>query len=147
MLPKGVIAAAERRGARAALKALKRRNIKIWVNSATPSGDLPPLLRRRDLLRLVDGVLGGAGTKVDNLQKAMQLERACPAETVMIGDGPDDVAAARELGTWFIGVSAEKRLPARLPIPCAIYPSWCPGLITAAGGRLAVDPPRVNQSI
>jgi phosphoglycolate phosphatase len=112
---KGIMAAPERRGARAALRVLKRRRTRIWINSATPTRDLPVLLRARGLLAFLDGALGGPGSKAENLLKSLVAESVSPRETLMVGDGPDDFAAAREVGTWFIAVSSQ----ARITEPCS----------------------------
>ncbi len=104
---KGIIAAPERRGASAALRALKRRGLKIWINSATPKINLPAILRGRRLCGLIDGVMGGPHSKVDNLRQILVLERATPREVMLVGDGLDDYAAAIAMRTWFVAVTAE----------------------------------------
>src|SRR5262249_32195910 len=63
---RAISAAPERRGARAALAALKARGIKTWVNSATPHADLLAIVRDRGLMRFLDGVLGGPASKAAN---------------------------------------------------------------------------------
>lgn len=107
---RGIIAAPERRRARQALAILKRRGLRIWINSATPARHLPELLHRRDLARFCDGALGGPRSKLDNLRHILARERVTPRQMMMVGDGPDDCEAAHELGTWFVAITAEDRI-------------------------------------
>jgi phosphoglycolate phosphatase len=112
---RGIGAARERRGARSALLALRARGIKIWVNSATPHRDLVAIVRDRKLSPLLDGVLGGPASKAANLRAALAAARVLPRHTLMVGDGPDDLAAARAVGTWFVPITAEGRIPGTGP--------------------------------
>jgi phosphoglycolate phosphatase len=105
----GIAAAPERRGARRALDMLRRRGVKIWVNSATPQRDLPALLKARGLWPLLEGALGGPRSKAQNLRTILAAEGVGPREAVMVGDGHDDEAAARQVGTWFIAVTCERK--------------------------------------
>ncbi|HXN44488.1 MAG TPA: HAD family hydrolase [Xanthobacteraceae bacterium] len=107
---RAIAAAPERRGARAALAALKARGIRIWLNSATPHRDLLAIVRGRGLLPWLDGVLGGPASKTANLRAALAAERLAPRQALMVGDGPDDLEAARALGTLFVAITAENRL-------------------------------------
>lgn len=109
-----IAAAPERRGARAALEGLKSRGIKIVVNTGTPHADLPDLLRRRRLMRLLDGYFGSPTAKVDNLRRAMRRTGAAARETIVVGDGPDDLHCARQLGAWFVGITAEQRIAEKI---------------------------------
>lgn len=82
----------------------------VWIASATPQRDLLPILRRRGLMRYLDGALGKPASKVANLRKAMREARVGPRQTLMVGDGPDDLAAARAVGAWFFAITAEQRI-------------------------------------
>jgi phosphoglycolate phosphatase-like HAD superfamily hydrolase len=112
---RAIAAAPERRGARAALAALKARGIKIWVNSATPHRDLLAIVRGRGLMPWLDGVLGGPASKTANLRAALAAERVAPRHALLVGDGPDDLEAARALGTFFVPITAENRLTGNGP--------------------------------
>ncbi len=112
---RAIAAAPERRGARSALTALKARGIRIWVNSATPHSDLLAIVRGRGLLPWLDGVLGGPASKAANLRAALAAERVLPGQALMVGDGPDDLEAARALGTLFVAITAENRIPGSGP--------------------------------
>lgn len=105
-----ISAAPERRGARKTLGGLRSRGIKIVVNSGTPHVDLPGLLRRRGLASLVDGYFGSPVSKADNLRRAMQMARVAAKETLVVGDGPDDLHCARQVGAWFSAITAEQRI-------------------------------------
>jgi phosphoglycolate phosphatase len=107
---RAIAAAPERRGARSALAALKARGIRIWLNSATPHSDLLAIVRGRGLLPWLDGVLGGPASKTANLRAALAVERVAPGQALMVGDGPDDLEAARALGTFFVAITAENRI-------------------------------------
>lgn len=109
----GIVAAPERRGARRTLSALKSRGFHLWVLSATPSVHLNELLRRRGLSRWLSGALGSPLTKEQGLRLILRKERVSHNEVLMVGDGFDDLAAARALKMKFAGVVAERRLPVR----------------------------------
>jgi phosphoglycolate phosphatase-like HAD superfamily hydrolase len=109
----GIIAAAERRGARHALAGLSRRGLRIWVLSATPDRHLTELLRRRGLLRWLRGSYGSSVSKEQGLRQIVTTERVNRNIVLFVGDGPDDQRAARALGVKFAAVLAEPRLEAR----------------------------------
>lgn len=105
----------DRHGAKAALFALRRMGLKLWLNSATPDRDLAQIVRRRGWSGLFDGLLGSSRSKADNLRLVMATERVAPEELLMVGDSADDVAGAREVGCRMVVITAEKRVPARGP--------------------------------
>jgi phosphoglycolate phosphatase len=109
----GIIAAAERRGARHALAGLSRRGLRIWVLSATPDRHLTELLRRRRLTRWLRGSYGSSVSKEQGLRQIMTAERANRNNVLFVGDDPDDQRAARVVGVKFVAVIAEPRLEAR----------------------------------
>ena len=109
----GIIAAAERRGARHALAGLSRRGLRIWVLSATPDRYLTELLRRRGLLRWLRGSYGSSVSKEQGLRQIMTAERANRNNVLFVGDGPDDQRAARAVGVKFAAVIAETRVEAK----------------------------------
>lgn len=111
----GIAAAPLRRGAHVALRALKHRGLRLFVNSATPERHLPDLLRVHGLLEHLHGVHGGHDAKVANLRLIFRDARCSPREVMMVGDGPDDLAAARETRTWFAGITVENRIKERIP--------------------------------
>jgi phosphoglycolate phosphatase-like HAD superfamily hydrolase len=107
---KGIVAAAERRGARAALDALRRRGLKLYVLSATPDRHLVEVLRRRGLLPWLQGALGSSVTKEQGLLKIMARERVDRHAVLLVGDSADDRHAATTIGVKFALVTAERRI-------------------------------------
>ena len=107
---KGIVAAAERRGARQALAVLSRRGIRLWVLSATPDRHLREVLRRRGLLRRLSGCFGSSVSKEQGLSKIMARERVARRALLLVGDGPDDQRAAQMVGVRFAAVTAENRV-------------------------------------
>lgn len=105
---RGIVAAPERRGGRAALAELKRRGLRIYVNSSTPTADLRKLLRARAIAQYFDGVNGSSREKAANLRAIMRAEGVSPRQTVVVGDGEDDLAAAQKCLTWFVGITVER---------------------------------------
>ena len=107
---KGIVAAAERRGARRTLAGLAERGIHVWVLSATPDRYLRDVLRRRGLLQRLRGSYGSSVTKKKGLLKIMARERVTRSTLLLVGDGGDDQRAARTIGVRFVAVTAEKRI-------------------------------------
>lgn len=110
---KGVVAAAERRGARNALDALRRRGLLRYVLSATPDRYLREVLIRRGLLSRVNGALGSSVTKEKGLLQIIAAERVTRDSILLVGDSADDQNAARTIGVKFAAVTAENRIDAR----------------------------------
>lgn len=131
---RGIASAAERSGARHALSTLYRRGLKLWVLSATPIANLRELLHRRGLDRWLHGALGSPLSKTEGLKLILRAERVQRSELIMVGDGFDDEAAAREMKVRFAGITLERRLPVRgrFALP-DLY--RLPPLIEEFGGR------------
>jgi phosphoglycolate phosphatase-like HAD superfamily hydrolase len=110
---KGIVAAAERRGARNALDALRRRGLPRYVLSATPDRHLREVLIRRGLLSRVNGAIGSSVTKEKGLLQIMAKERVGRDSILLVGDSVDDQRAARTIGVKFAAVTAENRIDAR----------------------------------
>jgi phosphoglycolate phosphatase len=104
---RGIASAPERAGTTRVLAALRARGIRLWLNSATPHRELLTIVRDRGLLPCFDGVLGGPAAKTSNIRRVLAAERIHPRQALMIGDGQDDLEAARSIGTWFVAVTAE----------------------------------------
>jgi phosphoglycolate phosphatase len=107
-------AAPERRGARLALAALRRRGLHLFINTGTPTRDVIPLLRARGLSRFFTGVFGIPGSKVDNLRQIMARTHTRPCEVLFVGDSMDDLAATKATGVWFVAIDAERRIEERV---------------------------------
>jgi phosphoglycolate phosphatase-like HAD superfamily hydrolase len=110
---KGILAAAERRGARESIDKLRRRGLRIYVLSATPDRHLHGVLRRRGLLSRVNGILGSSVTKEQGLLKIMVRERVARDALLLVGDSADDQRAAHAIGVKFAAVTAENRIGGR----------------------------------
>ena len=95
----------ERIGAGKTLTALREKGLSIWINSATPQAPLREVVGKRYPAGTFDGVLGGHGMKVENLQKVMQTENLPPDQVLMVGDGFDDRDGAAAIGCHFIGLT------------------------------------------
>lgn len=130
----GIRAARERRGAFSALFRLKRKGMKMWVNSSTPQKDLPALLRARGVFSLFEGACGAPRSKLANLRAILAINQVSPQQTVVVGDGWDDYVAARAAGSRFVAVSDDGRLrgyPSALKI-AELY--RLPAVIAMMGG-------------
>jgi phosphoglycolate phosphatase-like HAD superfamily hydrolase len=110
---RGIVATAERRGARQALATLARRGLHLWVLSATPDRHLVELLRRRGLLRWLRGSYGSSVSKEQGLRRIMAAERVDRNAVLLVGDSPDDQRAAQALGVKFAAVVTESRIAAK----------------------------------
>jgi HAD superfamily hydrolase (TIGR01549 family) len=106
---------ANRPGAVATLKALKRQGLKLWLSSGTPDRDLAAVVRKRGWAPLFSGILGSSGSKAENLRRIMAAEKVKPRQVMMVGDSLDDVIGAREAGTWMVAITVEGRVEARGP--------------------------------
>jgi phosphoglycolate phosphatase-like HAD superfamily hydrolase len=109
---RGIVAAAERRGARAALDRLARRGLRLWILSATPDRHLREILRRRGLLRRFRGTLGSSVSKEQGLAQIMRRERVRRDAVLLVGDGPDDQRAAQATRVRLAAIVAENRIAA-----------------------------------
>lgn len=110
---RGIVAAMERRGALRALLQLRRRNLSLWVVSATPTPHLMPILRRRGLLKFLDGAFGSPHAKAECILKILARKRRTRHEVLVVGDGVDDFAAARAVGARFVAITASGRVDGR----------------------------------
>lgn len=131
---RGIYAAPERRGGRAALDRLDRMGLSLWINTATPGHAMPELLRARGLMGYFDGVLGSSGSKAGNLRHVMRVTGASPREIIMVGDGPDDRVGAQAVGCWFVAVTQERRISGRGRFAMRDL-TGLPALVTALNGR------------
>jgi phosphoglycolate phosphatase-like HAD superfamily hydrolase len=100
-----ITACPERTGASAMLQTLRARGLRLYVNSSTPTEPLLAITAARFPAATFDEVLGGHGRKLENLCCIAEGARLDPGAIVMVGDGVDDLEAAREFGCHFVGVS------------------------------------------
>jgi phosphoglycolate phosphatase len=101
---KRILVSPERPGAALALTQLRHAGVSVHVNSATPTVLLRSLVLRRYGEGSFNGVHGGHGAKVANLEAVLRQEQLLPASLAMVGDGIDDRDAALTVGCRFVGV-------------------------------------------
>lgn len=99
-----ILTCPERPGAALALAQLRRVGIKVHVNSATPTAPLRSVVLRRYGAASFNGVHGGHGAKLANLEAILRQEQLPPSSLAMVGDGIDDRDAALAVGCRFVGV-------------------------------------------
>lgn len=99
-----ILVCPERSGASQALAQLRQAEIRIHINSATPTEPLRAVVARRYGKGCFDGVHGGHGAKLANLETILRHEQLRPTELAMVGDGIDDRDAALACGCRFVGV-------------------------------------------
>jgi phosphoglycolate phosphatase-like HAD superfamily hydrolase len=80
---------------------------KLYLNSATPIVALKTAAQNLKINNYFEGLFGSEFSKVENLRQIADLEKCEPWQMIMIGDGRDDLAGAREFGCDFIGIANE----------------------------------------
>ena len=93
----------EIQGASAALARLAQRH-RLYIISATPEDPLRRIVKRRGWSGYFQDVLGRPRTKPENLAQVLQREGIEGGQVVFVGDGRQDLDAAREAGCRFVGV-------------------------------------------
>jgi phosphoglycolate phosphatase len=92
-------------GAGAALEALRRQDIPLYLVSATPQIDLRPIVRDRGLEATFSAVFGRPVGKQAHLRAILKESGLSPESLVMVGDGRDDQSAAAAVRCHFIAVT------------------------------------------
>lgn len=110
---RGIAACRERRGARTALRRLRSRGVSLFVSTATPQRDIAPILRLRGIAHHFCGAFGAPASKSESLRRILRRRRLQPRHVAVVGDGADDRRAADDLGTWFVGIEAERHFEPR----------------------------------
>ena len=116
----GVVDAPEMPGALAFLHRWRGR-VPLFVNSATPDGELAVILRRRGLEGYFEAAFGSDRTKAANLAAILAQGGYAPEKTLFFGDALSDYSAAQSCGTRFLGIVRDEGSPLlRLdpPPPC-----------------------------
>lgn len=114
----GVIAAPEIPGANDFLRRWHGR-VPLFVNSATPDGELRVILAARGMAGYFEAAFGSSQTKAENLADILARGSFAPEKTLFFGDALSDYAAAKHCGTDFLGIVRTPDSPlARLsPMP------------------------------
>ena len=102
---KEILSSKDRQGALEALRALKNRGAKLYINSATPQNAIEKIIVQNYAVDVFDGVYGGFNRKSENLLEIIAAHAFDPSDVVMVGDGIDDWSAATAVGCRFVGVS------------------------------------------
>lgn len=86
-----------------------RDNCKIYINSSTPNDAMQKTAARLDMLNLFHGIYGTFGdrNKEQNLRRIIIDEGMAPENVLVVGDGEDDVEAAKAVGCRFIGLASD----------------------------------------
>lgn len=113
-----VVAAPEIKGAGAFLRSMHG-IVPLYVDSASPDGELRQIVERRGLSHFFAGVYGSGRTKAENLESILARNGFSPDRVCFFGDALSDYRAAELCGTAFIGIGGEDSplapvLPAQL---------------------------------
>ena len=80
-----------------------RNKVQMLLVSATPHNELKKILKARRLTRYFKEIQGGPINKVEVFKKFISVKKISPDEMLYIGDSPEDLQAAKTLGSHFIG--------------------------------------------
>lgn len=75
----------------------------LYVASATPEGEVRALVERRGIASRFRGVYGAPAKKADVLRRVTETHGGDGTRIVFVGDAENDLKAAREAGTAFVG--------------------------------------------
>ena len=98
-------------GTTVAIKDLKQSGVSLYIVSATPQLDLVPIVKCRGLTPYFQAVLGRPTGKIEHLKAIMKAEQIDAGSLVMIGDGMDDLTAAKAIGCHFIAITDDPLVP------------------------------------
>ena len=93
-------------GVKEVLSELKQR-FRLYLNSATPEKALLETAGRLSIGDFFEEIYGQSEpeSKVKNLKKIIEKENFLLQEVLAVGDGEDDLAAAKTVGCRFIGLA------------------------------------------
>jgi phosphoglycolate phosphatase-like HAD superfamily hydrolase len=97
------------KGAETTMDALHKMDIKLFVNSGTPTETLRSIIGKRGWTHWFMRVLGSERDKRVNLQDIMTNAYLVAGDTVVVGNKRDDQECARALGTWFVAVGEDEQ--------------------------------------
>ena len=94
-------------GAEEALKFLLGK-YHLYINSATPQSSLERIINGRGWNKYFKGIYGlPPGSKLEHMQEIISREDVSSNQVVVVGDGVSDIEAAKEYGSFFIGIQSE----------------------------------------
>ena len=82
----------------------------LYLISATPQRELEEITNQRGIKETFKDIFGAPLDKSVVLKKIMDLEKVSPQEILYIGDSPEDLQSAQNLGIQFIGVDSGQGL-------------------------------------
>jgi len=94
-------------GVLAFLEALKRKNRKAFLLSATPEEELREICLSKNIDRYFSRILGSPKNKVEHGKEILSDFNYTPEQVLFFGDNISDFQASQTLGTQFIGVGKE----------------------------------------
>lgn len=103
-----ISACLECRGASELLYRLRENGYLLYLNSATPTEALRPILARRGLAEAFHQIYGIPPSKEENLRAIVAEAGAQPDEVLVVGDGADDEASAAAVGCHFLAAGCER---------------------------------------
>lgn len=104
LVKEAVIAAPFVAGAQKALNDLKVK-YPMYIVSGTPQDEMREIIKRRKLDGYFVEVFGSPDTKTDIVRRILDKEKIRPNETVFVGDSINDLVAAKNNKTPFVGRS------------------------------------------
>ncbi len=94
-------------GAGAALAALRGRDVRLYMVSATPQAPLVEIVEARGMAGWFERVLGVPPGKADHLRAIARDDGIAPRDLVYVGDREVDRRAALAAGCRFVGVTTD----------------------------------------
>lgn len=104
MIDAAVASAQEMPGATRLLEDLRRRDVKLYLSSATPLENLRAIVAKRDWVDRFDGIYGRPTSKVDALRHVMAATGFRERDIAVVGDGEDDRSSANSVGCAYFPV-------------------------------------------
>ena len=99
-----IIQAQEISGTFQSLTELKKRKVKIFLSSATPTRALQRIIDMRGWTHLFDGIMGSPESKENHISSILISNHYSLSEIIYIGDSEVDQKAALSMGCKFIGI-------------------------------------------
>ncbi|SVE11362.1 uncharacterized protein METZ01_LOCUS464216, partial [marine metagenome] len=87
-----------------------REKLPLYLISATPQQELEEITIQRGIKQVFKAIFGTPLDKVSVLLKILESEQIFPHEMLYIGDSPEDLQAAQNLGVEFIGIDSSRGL-------------------------------------
>lgn len=102
-----ILKAPEVAGASELLELIKQKQVLSIINSATPQEPLREIVGQMEIASYFKEIYGAPVSKTENLKTAMSLYDLAPEQVMVIGDGQNDLDAARNIGAHFYGIHNE----------------------------------------